>query len=71
MGDDSIDYGHLAHFTVFCYILCTFGTVCGKLVYFFPFWYFIPRKIWQPCAEMETMTQDVANDPPLIDRCSL
>jgi hypothetical protein len=34
---------------VFCYILWTFGTVRGNLVYFFPFWYFGPRKIWQPC----------------------
>jgi hypothetical protein len=41
-------YGHLVHFTVFCYILWTFGMVRGNLVYFFPFWYFVPRKIWQP-----------------------
>jgi hypothetical protein len=20
------------------------------LVYFFPFWYVVPRKIWQPCS---------------------
>jgi hypothetical protein len=38
----------LVRFTVFCYILWTFGIVCGNLVYFFPFWYFVPRKIWQP-----------------------
>jgi hypothetical protein len=30
------------------YILWTFGTVRDILVYFFPFWYFVPRKIWQP-----------------------
>jgi hypothetical protein len=29
-------YGHL------------FGTARGNLAYFFPFWYFVPRKIWQP-----------------------
>jgi hypothetical protein len=36
--------------------LRTFGTFCGHLVYFmairkifFPFWYIVPRKIWQPC----------------------
>jgi hypothetical protein len=41
-------YGHLVHFTVLCYILLAFGKVRGKLVYFIPFWYFVPRKIWQP-----------------------
>jgi hypothetical protein len=34
MEDDGIFYGHLVHFTVFCYILWTFGTVCGNFVYF-------------------------------------
>jgi hypothetical protein len=29
-------------------ILRQFGIVYGHLVYFFPFWYFLPRKIWQP-----------------------
>jgi hypothetical protein len=43
-----IFYRHLVHFTVFCYILWTFGTVRGNLVCFFPFGYFVPRKIWQP-----------------------
>jgi hypothetical protein len=42
----------LAHFTVFCYILWTFGIVRGNLVYFFLFWYFVSRKIWQPCSQM-------------------
>jgi hypothetical protein len=37
MEDVGIFYGHLVHFTVFCYILWTFGTVCGNLVYFSPF----------------------------------
>jgi hypothetical protein len=45
MEDVGIFYGHLAHFTVFCYILLTFGKVCGNLVHFIPFWYFVPRKI--------------------------
>jgi hypothetical protein len=48
MEDVGIFYGPLVHFTVFCYILWTPGTVPGNLVYFFPFWYFVPRKIWQP-----------------------
>jgi hypothetical protein len=34
MEDVGRFYGHLVHFTVFCYILCTFGIVCGDLVYF-------------------------------------
>jgi hypothetical protein len=48
MEEVAMFYGHLVHFTVFCYILWTFGVVRGILVYFFPFWYFVPRKIWQP-----------------------
>jgi hypothetical protein len=47
MEDAGIFYGHLDHFTVFCYILLTFGIVCGNLVYFPLFCYFVPRKIWQ------------------------
>jgi hypothetical protein len=31
----SIFYGHLVHFVVIWYV--------------FQFWYFVPRKIWQPC----------------------
>jgi hypothetical protein len=31
-------------------ILCPFGTFCSNLVYVPPFWYIVPRKIWQPCA---------------------
>jgi hypothetical protein len=26
----------------------TFGKVHGNMAYFIPFWYFVPRKIWQP-----------------------
>jgi hypothetical protein len=53
MEDVGIFYGQLVHFTVFCYILWTFGKVHGNLVYFFPFWYFVPRKIWQPCGKVQ------------------
>jgi hypothetical protein len=36
-------------------ILWPFGIFCGLWVYFiviwfFPFWHVVPRKIWQPCA---------------------
>jgi hypothetical protein len=34
MEDVGIFYGHLVHFTVFCYIIWTFGIVLGNLVYF-------------------------------------
>jgi hypothetical protein len=50
MADVGIFYGHLVHFTVFCYILWTFGIVHVDLGIFFPFWYFVPSKIWQPCC---------------------
>jgi hypothetical protein len=48
MEDVGIFYVHLVHVMVFCYILWTFGIVCGNVEYFSPFWYFVPRKIWQP-----------------------
>jgi hypothetical protein len=35
---NGIFYGHLVHFVVDWYI-------------FFPFWYFLPRNIWQPGSE--------------------
>jgi hypothetical protein len=42
------------------YILCSFGTFYVHLAYllviwyldFFPFWYVVPRKIWQPCPQI-------------------
>jgi hypothetical protein len=34
-------------------ILWPFGIFCGNLVYFSPFWYFVPRKIWQPWRRFE------------------
>jgi hypothetical protein len=34
MDDVGIFYGHLVHFTVFCYILWTFSIVRGNLVFF-------------------------------------
>jgi hypothetical protein len=49
-----IFYGNLVHFTVFCYILWTFGKVRCNQVHFFPFWYFVPRNIWQAWSEIMT-----------------
>jgi hypothetical protein len=34
LEDVGVFYGHVVHFTVFCYILRTFGIVCGNLVRF-------------------------------------
>jgi hypothetical protein len=48
MEDIGTFYGHLVQFTVFCYIFLTFVKVRGNWAYFIPFWYFVPRKIWQP-----------------------
>jgi hypothetical protein len=44
-------YGHLEYLTVIWYILWSFGTFCDHLAYIFPFWYHVPRKIWQPWSE--------------------
>jgi hypothetical protein len=33
-------------------ILRPIGKFCGHLVYVFPFWYVVPRKIWQPWPEL-------------------
>jgi hypothetical protein len=52
MEDVGVFYGHLVQFTVFCYILWTLGLVRGNLVCFFPFRYFVPRKIRQPWSQL-------------------
>jgi hypothetical protein len=41
-------YGHSVYFTTIWYILWPFGIFCGYFGTFFPFWYVVPRKIWQP-----------------------
>jgi hypothetical protein len=56
MEDAGMFYGHLVYFTAFCHILLTFGIVCGNLVYVFPFWCYVPRKIWQPSPWKSTMS---------------
>jgi hypothetical protein len=43
-----IFYDHLVYFMAIGNILWSFGIVCCNLLYFPPFWYFGPRKIWQP-----------------------
>jgi hypothetical protein len=44
-----IFYEHLVYFMAIGNILWPFGIFCGYSVYFPPFWYLAPRKIWQPC----------------------
>jgi hypothetical protein len=41
-------YNYLEYFTTIWQILCPSGILCGHLVYISPFWYVVPRKIWQP-----------------------
>jgi hypothetical protein len=48
MEDDGIFYGHLVYFTVFCYILRTFGIVRGNLVYFSRFGILYEEKSGNP-----------------------
>jgi hypothetical protein len=51
--------GHLVYFVDSCYILWPVAEFCGHLLYLygylvcvFPFWYVVPRKIWQPCLKL-------------------
>jgi hypothetical protein len=62
MEDAGIFYGHLVHFMVFCYLLWTFGIVCGNLVYF-PVLVFCTKKnlatlLKKVCLDKLTPTQE-------------
>jgi hypothetical protein len=48
MENLGIFYDHLVYFTAIGNIFWPFGIYSGNLVYFSLFWYFGPRKIWQP-----------------------
>jgi hypothetical protein len=48
MEDVGTFHVHLVHCTAIWFILRPFGIFYGHLVYFFPFWYAVLRKIWQP-----------------------
>jgi hypothetical protein len=48
MKDVGKFYGQKAYFTTISYILRPFGLCCGHFDILFPFWYVVPRKIWQP-----------------------
>jgi hypothetical protein len=38
--------------TAFSYISWSFCILCGRFGIFLPFWYVLPRKIWQPCSRL-------------------
>jgi hypothetical protein len=63
MKDVGIFYGHLVHITVFCCILWTFCIVRGNLVLFYPFWYFVPRKILASLPTTTATTTGTKNQP--------
>jgi hypothetical protein len=51
-------YDHLVYFIAIGNILWPFDILCGHLVYFSPFWYFVPRKIWQHWAGSQRQQTD-------------
>jgi hypothetical protein len=55
MKDVGKCYGHLVYFTDISHILWPFVVIW----YIFQFWYVVPRKIWQPCADGETELEDL------------
>jgi hypothetical protein len=59
MENHGILYAHLVYCTAIGNILWPFGIICGNLVYFSPFWYFGPRKIWQPWFKVKITLQTV------------
>jgi hypothetical protein len=46
--------------TAIWYILWPFDTFHGHLVYFSPFWYVVPWKIWQPCLRVILVKEIIA-----------
>jgi hypothetical protein len=52
MEDDGTFYGHFVHFTVFCYMLWTFGIVRGNLVCFSRFGILHQEKYGNPVPKL-------------------
>jgi hypothetical protein len=50
--------GHLAYFLAIWYIFPNFGT-------FFPIWYVVQRKIWQPCPLTQFAAASALHRTPL------
>jgi hypothetical protein len=63
MENLGIFYDHLDYFRAIVIFLWQFGIFCGNLVYFSPFWYFGPRKIWQPWLETGRPDELVKKSP--------
>jgi hypothetical protein len=49
MEDVGKFYVDFVNYPAIWHILWPFGILYGHLVYFYPFWYVVARKIWQPC----------------------
>jgi 4-hydroxybenzoate polyprenyltransferase len=49
MEGAGILYVHLGYSIAIWYILWPFGIIEAFWYIFRPFWYVVPRKIWQPC----------------------
>jgi hypothetical protein len=48
-GNVGIFYVHFVNFPAIWHTLWPFGMFPPVLVHFYPFWYVVPRKIWQLC----------------------
>jgi hypothetical protein len=55
--DVGLFYGRLVYLTDTWYFLWPFGKFYGHFGIFFPFWYVVARKIWQPCFWMQSNTE--------------
>jgi hypothetical protein len=53
MEEVRVFFGHLAYFTAIWYV--------GHFDIFFPFWYVLPRKIWQPCLAIPVCSRRHSN----------
>jgi hypothetical protein len=57
MENVGIFYINLVYLKAIGNTLWPFGIFCDNLVYFSPFWYVVPRKIWQYCLQaLQTKT---------------
>jgi hypothetical protein len=62
MEDDGIFYGHLVHFTVFCYMLLTIGIVRGNLVSFSRFGILYKEKSGNPEVWPDSIREKMRSD---------
>jgi hypothetical protein len=59
-----IFYAHLVYFMAIWYILWPFGI-------FFPFWYVVPRKIWQACNSCSLVSKKTVEGTICDGKCFL